>query len=106
MGTVHGVFRGMKVRAGAIGDFSLDPFSFQHHDRFGSLRVPVGGDDRSRGETAQEKACPGVGIMRKGREFDAGIGTRLPESGVGQAEDGEHPGTLPERFLPDNRPSL
>ena len=99
---MHGVFGGMKVRAGAVGDFALDPFSFQDHDRFGSLGMSMGGDRRARGETTQKEARAGVGIMGKRGELNAWVGARLPEGGVGQTDGGEHPSTMPERFLSDN----
>jgi hypothetical protein len=44
--------------------------------------------------------------MGKRGEFDARVGARLPEGGVRQTDGGKHPSTMPERFLPDNRPTL
>jgi hypothetical protein len=40
--------------------------------------------------------------MGKRGELNAWVGARLPEGGVGQTDGGEHPSTMPERFLSDN----
>ena len=105
MGPVHGVFWRVEKGAGTIRHFAFDPFSLENHHGFGSLRVAVSRDDRSRGKAPQKKAGAGGGILGKGGEFHARIGTGFPKSGVGKANGGKHADTMPEGVLSDNRGS-
>jgi hypothetical protein len=103
VGSVDGVFRCMEKRAGSVSDFAFDPFAFEDHHGFRSLRMPVGGDDRARGKAPEKEAASGGRIVGKGGEFHARVRAGLPKGGVGETDGGEHGMRMSEGVLPDNR---